>query len=121
MSKTKEHLDFIYNRMLEVHGENENVDYMLKFKSIIDNYFSDAVKSVKNVEVETPDRFFFVSYSYFKENSSGFGSLTFKGKEFPSRRFLTKSASEFAVTTIDKIVITSIQELSAEDFASYRS
>jgi hypothetical protein len=31
-----EHLNWIYDRMVHVHGENENVDYLRKFRSIID-------------------------------------------------------------------------------------
>lgn len=30
------HLKFIYNRMIEVHNENPNYDYMLKLKQISD-------------------------------------------------------------------------------------
>lgn len=30
-----DHLNWIYERMKFVHGENENVDYMLKFKEIL--------------------------------------------------------------------------------------
>jgi hypothetical protein len=30
------HLQWIYDRMSNVHGENENYDYMLKFKEIIE-------------------------------------------------------------------------------------
>lgn len=30
-----EHLIWIHNRLIEVHGENENYDYMLKLRSII--------------------------------------------------------------------------------------
>lgn len=33
----KQHLRFIYNRMVELHGENPNVDYMLKFDKIIED------------------------------------------------------------------------------------
>lgn len=29
------HLEWIYDRMINVHGENPNVDYMLKMKSIL--------------------------------------------------------------------------------------
>jgi hypothetical protein len=29
------HLEWIYNRLIEVHGENSNYDYMIKFKEII--------------------------------------------------------------------------------------
>lgn len=37
--KTKEqiHLKFLYDRLIHVHGENRNYDYMIKFKEIIDN------------------------------------------------------------------------------------
>jgi hypothetical protein len=30
------HLQWIYDRMVNVHGENENYDYMIKFKEIIE-------------------------------------------------------------------------------------
>ena len=33
--KNKQHLQFIYDRMIEIHKENPNYDYMLKFKEII--------------------------------------------------------------------------------------
>jgi hypothetical protein len=29
------HLEWVYNRMIEIHGENPNYDYMIKFKEII--------------------------------------------------------------------------------------
>jgi len=29
------HLEFIYNRMKDIHNENENYDYMIKFNNII--------------------------------------------------------------------------------------
>ncbi len=32
----KKHLQFIYNRMANFHLENQNYDYMLRFKEIID-------------------------------------------------------------------------------------
>ena len=31
------HLEWIYNRLIEVHGENSNYDYMIEFKKIIEN------------------------------------------------------------------------------------
>jgi hypothetical protein len=31
------HLEWIYNRMKNVHNENENYDYMIKFREIIDD------------------------------------------------------------------------------------
>jgi hypothetical protein len=119
MSKTKEHLDFIYNRLLEVHGEKENVDYMLKFKNLIDTYFSDPVKNIKQEELENPNRFFFICYSYFREKSFGNGNFALVYKKFPSKHFLIEKASELA--NAKQIVILSIQELSAEDFSDYIS
>lgn len=32
------HLRFIYQRMVNIHKENKNVDYMLKFKKIISEF-----------------------------------------------------------------------------------
>ena len=32
-----EHLKWIYERMVHVHKENENLDYMIKFREIIHN------------------------------------------------------------------------------------
>lgn len=29
------HLAFIYNRMIHIHNENENYDYMIKFSTIL--------------------------------------------------------------------------------------
>ena len=37
MTTDKEHLDFIYHRLAFMHLENPNVDYMLRFRKIIDN------------------------------------------------------------------------------------
>jgi hypothetical protein len=34
---SKNHLQWIYARMVAKHGENENYDYMLRFKEIIDS------------------------------------------------------------------------------------
>ena len=34
------HLEWIYNRMIEVHGENPNYDYMIVFKKIIQSLLS---------------------------------------------------------------------------------
>ena len=43
--KDTAHLQWIYDRMSNVHGENENYDYMLKFKEII-----EQLKKVGNNE-----------------------------------------------------------------------
>lgn len=39
----KEFLSWIYDRMTYKHGENKNVDYMLKFRSIIDSLQEEPV------------------------------------------------------------------------------
>lgn len=31
-----EHLEWLYNRLIQVHNENPNYDYMLRYKEIID-------------------------------------------------------------------------------------
>ena len=35
INENKQHLQFIYDRLINIHNENENVDYMRKFKQII--------------------------------------------------------------------------------------
>ena len=37
MTTDKEHLQWMLNRLAEVHGENRNVDYMMRMQKIIDN------------------------------------------------------------------------------------
>ena len=35
MSENSEHLQWIHDRMVNVHGENPNVDYLIRFRKII--------------------------------------------------------------------------------------
>lgn len=37
-NKDKQHLEFIYARLRHVYHESENIDFMIKFKQIIDGY-----------------------------------------------------------------------------------
>jgi hypothetical protein len=37
-NRDKEHLEFIYARLIHVYQEQENIDFMIKFKKIIDGY-----------------------------------------------------------------------------------
>jgi len=39
MTSDKQHLQWIYDRLCSVHGENPNYDYMLRFKEIIDKQY----------------------------------------------------------------------------------
>lgn len=38
--KELKHLEWIFGRMKNIHKENKNVDYMLKFREILDKYKS---------------------------------------------------------------------------------
>ena len=54
---SKTHLEWIYNRLIEVHGENELYDYMIKFKEIIEEvnlneaYLLDAVTKLVRLTI----------------------------------------------------------------------
>lgn len=37
-NRDKEHLEFIYARLVHVYHEQENIDFMIKLKQIIDGY-----------------------------------------------------------------------------------
>lgn len=37
MTKDSEHLEWIYNRLINHHGENPQYDYMLRLKQVIEN------------------------------------------------------------------------------------
>lgn len=58
------HLKFIYGRMKYIHNENENFDYMIKFKSIINSY--EKLKSNSKLEKKK---------NYIKENKNIFDQL----------------------------------------------
>ena len=55
---SKTHLEWIYNRLIEVHGENELYDYMIKFKEVIEEanlkeaYLLDAVTKLVKLKIE---------------------------------------------------------------------
>jgi hypothetical protein len=38
LNRDKEHLEFIYARLIHVYQEQENIDFMIKLKQIIDGY-----------------------------------------------------------------------------------
>lgn len=54
----KTHLEFIYNRLVNVYGENELYDYMIKFKESIEEinlkeaYLLDAVTKLVTLKIE---------------------------------------------------------------------
>lgn len=46
-------LSFIKNRMIEIHGENKNVDYMIRLGEIIEELESTELKSEKDSAPDT--------------------------------------------------------------------
>ena len=43
-----QHLNWIYNRLIHVHHENEHYDYMLAFKRIIDKTQEESIETIFN-------------------------------------------------------------------------
>ena len=43
----KEVLEWLYDRMVNVHGEKKNYDYMIRFKSIIDRVIVEGAVTWK--------------------------------------------------------------------------
>lgn len=52
MNNHSEHLDWIHNRIIEVYGERENVDFLIKFREII--------KTIKSKENSSKDYLKFI-------------------------------------------------------------
>jgi hypothetical protein len=49
------HLEWIYNRMIHVHGEDKDFDYMIKFRNILDEMKSTKlVKLTKSEWIPNP-------------------------------------------------------------------
>ncbi len=43
------HINWMYNRLISVHNENPNYDYMLKFKEIIDKQLNIVIVSDRKI------------------------------------------------------------------------
>lgn len=56
-------------------------------------------------------RYFFVSYTYAKEKSWGFGNISFCNDKYPSLELINSKISE------PNIVVLNIQELSEQNFS----
>ena len=52
MIKDKEYLQFIYDRMIFMHGESPNSDYMIEFKKIINNIKESNIEKKIRLEME---------------------------------------------------------------------
>ena len=50
MSNNQKHLEWIYNRLINVHNESANVDYMLRFCRIIDVCSTPAIRAALAAE-----------------------------------------------------------------------
>ena len=48
----KEHLKFIYNRMTKIYGVDENTDYMLRFKEIIEQSSREEIIIINIDKIE---------------------------------------------------------------------
>ncbi len=57
------HLNWIYARLTEVHGENPNIDYMLKFKEILNQLDADIIDQPDKLDIheEKGDKSFFTA------------------------------------------------------------
>jgi hypothetical protein len=65
-----EHLSWMYARLIHLHNENENVDYMIKFKSIIDSYRPTLKKGQKAIyRIYNVDTQKYVSVGYKHKSS----------------------------------------------------
>lgn len=49
---TKTHLQFIYDRLVNVHGEKSNVDYMLRLEEIVKHSSDISDIRIGNVPLE---------------------------------------------------------------------
>jgi hypothetical protein len=54
MSNNQKHLEWIYNRLVSIHKENPNVDYMLRLRRIIDVCSTPAIRAALATEPEGP-------------------------------------------------------------------
>ncbi len=53
MATDKEHLQFIHDRIIEVYGENENVDFLIRMRKIIDK--QDTELNLHSISNSLPD------------------------------------------------------------------
>ena len=52
MSGDRKHLEWIYDRLIHVHGESPSVDYMLRFRRIIDGSSTPTIRAALERLVE---------------------------------------------------------------------
>lgn len=77
------HLDWVYLRMKHVHGEDENLDYMIKFKKILDK-LNQPIKQVNSGELfEVEGRKYIIKTNDSADQESSFdnGQRIFNLKE----------------------------------------
>ena len=51
----KEHLQWIHDRIVNVYGENENVDFLIKMREIIDNFKEESQPTLHWDSLPTPN------------------------------------------------------------------
>ena len=57
MTTNKEHLQWVHDRIIEVYGESENVDFLIRMRKIIDNQESDCNSHSIISVLQSIDRF----------------------------------------------------------------
>ena len=82
-------LEWIYDRMITVHGESNQLDYMLKFKSLINNQRDSPIYTIAvNFCKKGSD------YCLFKEVSGG--TETILSKKIKNRKKLLNEVDNLA-------------------------
>lgn len=83
MTTDKEHLQWMLNRLAEVHGENRNVDYMVRMQKIINNTetelnlhlvskcVDDVINHIEDAEIAIP-----IDDLFNKDGSNNLGNGT---------------------------------------------
>lgn len=103
MTTDKEHLQWIHDRIVEVYGESENVDFLIRMRQIID-------KQDTELNLHSVMRYFFITF-----NGDGVGAIWFNADGFPShKQMLTAIKTKYP--EMKNPVITGIKELSEKDY-----
>ena len=67
MTTDKEHLQFMLNRLAEVHRENRNIDYMMRMQKIIDNTETELNLHIVSKSLYSDDAIIRLKADYFEK------------------------------------------------------
>ena len=115
MTTDEEHLQWMLNRLAEVHGEHKGVDYMVRMQQII-----DSTKTELNLHLVSK-RYFAVNYVANSHDGqiTGLIDITTNGN-YLNREMTLVNITE-KIDGLSNIVITSTNEMSEEDFKTWQS